>query len=93
MSLDKKLAAENIRARLEKRIASILGCNPQHLPRIKLGTLAHFVFLLEGDQETLGGFHTTMRAFLSLVGFDLLWDVESKEEDKEKAPERDEVVN
>jgi len=92
MSLDKKLAAENIRARLEKRLASILGCNPQDLPRLKLGTLAHFAFLLEGDQETLGGFHTTMSALLSLVGFDLLWDVEPKEE-KEKAPEKAEVLN
>jgi len=66
--MDKKLAAEKIRARLEKRLASYLGCEPHELPRMKLGTLVHTAFLLWGDGEELGGFHTSMGGVLQLVG-------------------------
>jgi hypothetical protein len=51
--VDKKLAAEKIRARLEKRLASFLGCEPHEVPRMKLGTLVHTLFLLLGDSEEL----------------------------------------
>jgi hypothetical protein len=62
--VDKTLAAEKIRARLEQRIASMLGCQPHELPHTKIGTLTHFAFLLEGTSQAIGGFETTMRALL-----------------------------
>ena len=48
--MDKRLAPEKIRARLEKRLATFLGCELQELPRMKLGTLVHTAFLLWGHQ-------------------------------------------
>ena len=45
------LAAEKIRVRLEKRLATFLACEVGDLPRMKLGTLTHTLFLLEGDQH------------------------------------------
>jgi hypothetical protein len=89
MSLDKKLAADKVRAILEKRIARTLDCKPQELPRMKLGTLIHFVFLLDGTSEELGGFNTTMSAAIQLVGHEILW----KEESEEKTQDKDEVIN
>ena len=78
--MDKKIAAEKIRARLEKRLASFLGCEPHELPRMKLGTLVHTAFLLWGDGEELGGFLTTMGAVLQLVGHEIVWEnVDPKE--------------
>lgn len=88
--MDRKLVAEKIRARLEKRIANILECKPSELPRMKLGTCLHFLFLLQGDSEELGGFHTSMAALLQLAGQNLTWDIE-EEESQESAPQG--VVN
>lgn len=89
--MNKKLAAEKIRARLEKRITLLLGCEPHELPRIKLGTLVHLAFLLAGDSEELGGFNTSMSGVLHLLGHELVWDIESKEENKESTAQ--EVIN
>jgi hypothetical protein len=84
--VDKKLAAEKIRARLEKRLATFLACEVGELPRMKIGTLTHTLFLLEGDQETIGGFHTTMGGLNQILGHEIVWDIEVKnEEEKEKA--------
>lgn len=80
--MDRKLVAEKIRARLEKRIADILECKPSELPRMKLGTCLHFLFLLKGDSEELGGFHTSMAALLQLVGQNLTWDIEEQESEE-----------
>ena len=80
--MDKKLAAEKIRTRLEKRIADVLECEPSELPRLKLGTCRHFLFLLKGDLEELGGFHTSMAALLQLVGQNLTWDLEEENTDE-----------
>ena len=76
--MDKKLAGEKIRARLEKRLATFLGCEVGDLPRLKLGTLVHTLFLLLGDSEELGGFHTSMDGVLQLVGREIVWDIEPK---------------
>jgi hypothetical protein len=81
--VDKKLAAGKIRARLEKRLASFLGCDPHEIPRMKLGTLVHTLFLLLGDSEELGGFHTSMDGVLKLVGNEIVWDIEPKAEEAE----------
>jgi len=81
--VDNKLAAEKIRARLEKRLANFLGCEVGDLPRLKLGTLVHTLFLVLGDSEELGGFHTSMDAVLQLVGREIVWDVELKVEETE----------
>jgi len=81
--VDKKLAAEKIRARLEKRLATFLGCELQELPRMKLGTLVHTLFLLLGDSEELGGFYTSMDGVLQLVGREIVWDVGPKTEEAE----------
>jgi hypothetical protein len=78
--VDKRLAAEKIRTRLEKRLATFLGCEAGDLPRMKLGTLVHTAFLLWGDGEELGGFLTTMGAVLQLVGHEIVWEnIEPKE--------------
>ncbi len=84
--MDRKLVAEKIRARLEKRIADVLECKPSELPRMKLGTCLHFLFLLKGDSEEIGGFHTSMAALLQLVGQNLTWDIE-EQESEESAPQ------
>jgi hypothetical protein len=81
--MDKKLAAEKIRARLEKRLATLLGCELQDLPRIKLGTLVHTLFLLLGDSEELGGFHTSMDGVLKILGNEIVWDIQPKPEESE----------
>ena len=64
----RELAAQKIRARLERRLANFLGCEVGDLPRMKLGTLVHTLFLLLGDSEELGGFHTSMDAVLKILG-------------------------
>jgi hypothetical protein len=78
--MNKELAAQKIRARLERRIAAFLGCEVGDLPRMKLGTLVHTSFLLWGDGEELGGFHTSMDGVMQLVGREIMWDMEPKVE-------------
>jgi hypothetical protein len=56
---------------------------------MKIGTMIHFLFLLAGDQETVGGFHTSMAAALQLLGHEIVWDI-AEDECKENVPE---VVN
>src|SRR5258708_36520975 len=80
---DKKLAAEKIRERLEKRLATFLGCELRELPRIKLGTLVHTLFLLLGDSEALGGFNTSMGGLMQILGHEILWDIQPKAEESE----------
>jgi hypothetical protein len=88
--VDKKRAAEKIRVRLERRLATFLACEAGDLPRMKLGELIHLSFALWGDEETIGGFHATMSAVGQLVGRDILWDIEPKAEEAEPKPE---VIN
>jgi hypothetical protein len=78
--VDKKLAAQKIRARLERRVATFLGCEVGDLPRMKIGTLIHTSFLLWGDGEELGRFHSTMTGALQILGNEIVWDVEPKVE-------------
>jgi hypothetical protein len=85
--VDKKLATERIRARLERRISLVLGCQPCELPHMKIGSLAHFAFLLEGTDQTIGGFETTMRALIDLLGHDIVWETTP-----EPKPEPEKVV-
>jgi hypothetical protein len=84
--VDKKLAAERIRARLEKRLANFLGCEVGDLPRLKLGELVHLAFAIWGEEETLGGFQTTMSAVGQLVGRELLWDIETPKTEETETP-------
>ena len=84
--MDNKLAAEKIRARLEKRLATVLACEVRDLPRMKIGTLIHTLFLLLGDTEELGGFYMSMSGVLQIVSQEIVWDIDTKNEDeKEKA--------
>jgi len=84
--VDKKLAAEKIRRRLERRLAIFLGCEVGDLPRMKLGTLVHTLFLLWGDSEELGGFHTSMGGLMQILSHEILWDIEPKVQDLEPRP-------
>jgi len=86
--VDKKLAAEKIRARLERRLATFLGCEVGDLPRMKIGTLVHTSFLLWGDGEELGGFHTSMGGLMQILSHEILWDIEPKAEETPR-----EVIN
>jgi hypothetical protein len=88
--VDKKLAAEKIRARLEKRLANFLGCEVGDLPRIRLGELIHLAFAIWGEEETLGGFQATFSAVSRLVSREILWDLE---EPKKEETEPKVVVN
>jgi hypothetical protein len=81
--VDKKLAAEKIRARLERRLATFLACEAGDLPRFKIGTLVHTLFLLLGDSEELGGFHTSMDGVLKILGNEIVWDIGPKAEEAE----------
>ena len=82
--MDKKLAAEKIRARLEKRLATFVACEVGDLPRMKIGTLVHTLFLLFGDTEELGGFHTSMSGVLQILSHEIVWDIEAKNEDEQE---------
>ena len=82
--MDKKLAAGKIRARLERRLATFLGCEVVDLPRMKIGTLIHTSFLLWGDGEELGGFQSTMSGVLQMLGNEIVWDIEQKEDETAK---------
>ena len=76
--MDKKIAAEKIRALLEGRIARLLGCDVGDLHSMKIGSMAHFLFLLIGDSEVMPGFNTSDGRF---EGFDRLRiDVERGED-------------
>jgi hypothetical protein len=81
--MNKELAAQKIRARLERRVATFLGCEVGDLPRMKIGTLVHTLFLLYGDTEEVGGFNTSMSGVLQILGYELVWDVEPKIEEAE----------
>jgi len=56
-------------------------------------TLVHFLFLLRGSSEELGGFHTSMSAVLQLLGDEIVWDVKPKEEPDATESQKDEVIN
>jgi hypothetical protein len=81
--VDKKIAAERIRARLEKRLATFLACEVGDLPRLKIGTLVHTLFLLLGDSEELGGFNTSMSGLMLILSHEILWDIQPKAEEAE----------
>jgi hypothetical protein len=78
--VDKKIAAEKIRALLEGRIARLLSCEPSDLSSLRIGSMAHFLFLLVGDSEVMPGFNTAMSALVQLLGRDLLWEEPKAEE-------------
>jgi hypothetical protein len=80
--MNKELAAQKIRARLERRIANFLGCEVGDLPRMKIGTLVHTLFLLFGDTEDLGGFSTSMSGVLQILSNEVVWDIEAKVEEE-----------
>ncbi len=84
--MDKRLAAEKIRARLEKRLATFLACEVGDLPRMKLGTLVHTLFLLWGDSEELGGFHTSMAGMMQLLSHEIVWDIETPKTEEAETP-------
>ncbi len=84
--MDKQLAAEKIRARLEKRLATFLGCEPHEVPRMKLGTLVHTLFLVWGDSEELGGFHTSMSGMMQILSHEIVWDIETPKTGEAETP-------
>ncbi len=43
---------------------------------MKIGTLIHTLFLLFGDGEEMGGFHSTMSGVLQILSHEIVWDVE-----------------
>jgi hypothetical protein len=78
--VDKKLAAEKIRALLEGRIARLLSCEVGDLHSMKIGSMAHFLFLVVGDSEVMPGFNTALTALRDLIGFELMWSAGKTEE-------------
>ena len=85
--MDKKIAAERIRALLEGRIARLLACDVGDLHSMRIGSMAHFLFLLIGDSEVMPGFNTALTALRDLIGFELMWSVEKTEAaNAEEAP-------
>jgi hypothetical protein len=90
---DKEFLAGKIRSILERRVTQALECKPSDLPRMKIGTLVHFLFLLEGGSQEVGGFSTSMSAVLQLLDFETVWDVAPKEESDATDPQKGEVIN
>jgi hypothetical protein len=85
--VDKKIAAEKIRALLEGRISRLLGCDAGDLRSMRIGSMAHFLFLLVGDSEVMPGFNASLTALRDLIGFELMWSVEKTEAaNAEEAP-------
>jgi hypothetical protein len=80
--MNKEIAAQKIRARLERRVATFLGCEVGDLPRMKIGTLVHTLFLFYGDTEEVGGFNTSMSSVLQILGNEVVWDIEAKVEEE-----------
>ena len=78
--MDKKVAAERIRARLESRLAKFLACEVKDLPPLRLGELVHVSFLFWGDGEEMGGFNPTIHAIVEIVGREILWESPKTEE-------------
>jgi hypothetical protein len=86
--VDKRLAAERIRARLERRLATFLACEVRDLPRLRLGELVHTSFLLWGDGEEMGGFNPTMHAITQVLSREILWEQPKVEEETPKTEEK-----
>ena len=78
--MNKKLAAERIRARLENRLAKFLTCEVKDLPPLRLGELIHTSFMLWGDGEEMGGFNPTIHAIVEIIGREILWELPKAEE-------------
>ena len=85
-AVDKKIAAENIRARLEKRLANFLGCEVGDLPRFKIGTLINTLFLFLGDTHELGGYFASMDGVLKILGNEIVWDIETPKTEETETP-------
>jgi hypothetical protein len=73
--MDKRVAAERIRARLENRLAKFFACEVKDLPPLRLGELINTSFLLWGDGEEMGGFNPTIHAIVEIVGREILWEL------------------
>jgi len=84
--VDKKIAAERIRARLEKRLANFLGCEVGDLPRLKIGTLINTLFLLLGDTHELGGYFASIDGTLKILGNEIVWDIETPKAEEAETP-------
>jgi hypothetical protein len=84
--VDKKIAAEKIRARLEKRLANFLGCEVGDLPRMKIGTLINTLFLLLGDTHELGGYFASMDGTSKILGNEIVWDIETPKAEEAETP-------
>jgi hypothetical protein len=87
--MNKELVARKLRECLESRIAGLLDCQPSDLALLKLGTLVHFLFMLKGNSEEVGGFSTTIRGVLDLLGNEVVWKVP---EEGQPAEEPEKVV-
>ncbi len=90
--VDKKIAAERIRVRLEKRLANFLGCEVGDLPRFKIGTLINTLFLLLGDTHELGGYFASMDGTLKILGNEIVWDIVEPKTEEAETP-KPEVIN
>ena len=91
--MDKKVAAERIRARLENRLAKFLACEVKDLPPLRLGELIHTSFLLWGDGEEMGGFNPTIHAIVEIVGREILWELPKTEGTQATGTPKAEIVS
>jgi hypothetical protein len=53
---------------------------------MKLGTLVHTLFLLWGDSEELGGFHTSMGGLMQILSHEIVWDIETPKTEGAETP-------
>jgi hypothetical protein len=84
--IDKKLAAEKIRTRLEKRIATLLGCEVSDIPPMRLGALVNVLFCLVGDAHEVGSYFATTEGLCKILGRDLFWDDPEQKTQEDEAP-------
>jgi hypothetical protein len=69
---------------LSRRLAHALQTDPNTFRECSVAGLVSVLFLLEGDQLTLGGSGDSLNALVALVGRDLFWKIPNFEKDDVK---------
>jgi len=71
---------------VRQRLSETLGCSVDDIPELSLGRATNLLFLLCGQNLSIGEYGGTMASAFTLVG-DLLWKLPSEFEAEEKKSE------
>lgn len=73
MTLNKELAATQIRNGLEQRLAQVLRTDVKNLPTLSLSEIIGVLFSMHGYTNSLGHYGDTINGIRELVGDELFW--------------------